>query len=98
MKIKNINVQLARAFFFIKMCFSQSRTIRMSDYDFFSMSSNRKNVNKNFFKKNVRFQHFSQKMRALEKWCVTKVDHCILEAKKGCKKKIEYIVIGSRPP
>ena len=33
----------------------------MSDYDFFSMSSNRKNVNKYFFKKNVRFQHFSKK-------------------------------------
>ena len=58
------------------MCFSRSRTIRMSDYEFFSMSSNRKNVNKKIFKKNIRFQLFSQKMRALEKWCVTKVAHC----------------------
>ena len=42
------------------------------------MSSNRKNVNKKIIKKNVRSQHFCLKMRALEKWCVTKVAHCIL--------------------
>ena len=30
-----------------------------------------------FFKKNARFQHFFLKMWALEKWCVTKVPHCI---------------------
>ena len=51
----------------------------MSDSDFISMSSNRKNVNKKIIKKNVRFKHFCLKMRALEKWCVTKVAHCMLQ-------------------
>ena len=27
--------------------------------------------------KNVRFQYFCLKMRALEKWCLTNVAHCI---------------------
>ena len=49
----------------------------MNDYQIFSMSSNRKNVNSLIFKKNVRFQHFCQKMRVMEKWCVTKVAHCM---------------------
>ena len=48
----------------------------MSDSDFFSMSSNRKDVNEKMNKKNVRFQHFCLKMRAREKRCVTKVAHC----------------------
>ena len=37
-----------------------------------------KNVNKYISKKSVRFQHFCLKMWALEKWCVTKVAHCII--------------------
>ena len=32
----------ACTYIFVKMCFSRSRTIRMSDSDFFSMSSSRK--------------------------------------------------------
>ena len=48
----------------------------MSDSEFFFDVIKQKLVNKYFFKKNVRFQHFCQKMRALEKWCVTKVAHC----------------------
>ena len=61
----------------------------MSDFDFVSMSSNRKNVNRLIFKKNVRFQHFCLKMWALEKWCVTKVAHCIYNIiyKIGSNKK-----------
>ena len=49
----------------------------MSDSDFFSMSSNKKVPISIFLRKNVRFQHFCLKMRALEKLCVTKVAHCI---------------------
>ena len=53
--------------------------IRMRDSnDFFSISSNRLNVNKQIIIENVRFQHFCQKMWALKKWCVTKVAHCIV--------------------
>ena len=70
MKIKNVNVQLARAF--VSKC-DFHEVERMRDSDFLSMSSNRI-----FFKKNVRFQHFCLKMWAMEKWCVTKVAHCMV--------------------
>ena len=51
----------------------------MSDCDFFSMSSNRNTVNKLSFKKKCSIPAFLSKMRALEKWCVTKVAHCSSE-------------------
>ena len=50
----------------------------MSDSELFSMchQTDKMSISK-LFLKNIRLQHFCLKMQAVEKWCVTKVAHCI---------------------
>ena len=76
---QNTNKELKRSAYtciFVKMCFSRSRAIHMNDSDFFRCHQTEKMSIRKLLRKNVRFKHFCQKMRALEKWCATKVAHC----------------------